>query len=214
MRLSRKLAAGVLAALGIGEMARADHSPPLDRPTPPPCCADGVCYPNPTTWGVYPTRWRRWPGVTDAPLEPSPAPAPGELGPEVPPYEAPPAEEEERRAPPPTQQRRPVEAPPEGEAAPGTHPTTPPEGATPPTGPFDLGPTMEESPTDEDSLRMPWDPQTDVDPPPALPFASIHAAPAVRRIQQPAAHTLLKPAAARRASGPNDPPPPLPLALN
>jgi hypothetical protein len=198
-------------------MARADHSPPLDRPTPPPCCADGVCYPNPTTWGVYPTRWRRWPGVTDAPLEPSPAPAPGELGPEVPPYEAPPAEEEERRAPPPTQQRRPVEAPPEGEAAPGTQPTTPPEGATPPTGPFNLGPTMEESPTDEDSLRMPWDePTSDVDPPPAPPFASIHAAPAARRSSQPTTPTLLKPATARRPSAPAayDPPPPLPLALN
>ena len=46
--------------------------PPIDRPSPPACCADGMCYPNPTTWGFYGTRWRRWPTTQ---LEPTPADA-------------------------------------------------------------------------------------------------------------------------------------------
>ena len=44
--------------------------PPLDRPSPPACCADGLCYPNRATWGLYETRWRRWPTEQ---LEPTPA---------------------------------------------------------------------------------------------------------------------------------------------
>lgn len=30
--------------------------------TPPPCAADGACYPRRDTWGNYVTRWRPWPG--------------------------------------------------------------------------------------------------------------------------------------------------------
>ena len=40
----------------------AAHPCTIDRPTPPPCAADGTCYPNENTWGWYPCHWRQWPG--------------------------------------------------------------------------------------------------------------------------------------------------------
>ncbi|MDC0936611.1 hypothetical protein OAS39_10015 [Pirellulales bacterium] len=48
-------------------------------PTPPPCAADGTCLPKWTTWGVYKTNWRPWPG-DNAGITPTPAasePSPG-----------------------------------------------------------------------------------------------------------------------------------------
>jgi hypothetical protein len=119
------------AALGVGAThgLLANGPPPMDRPTPPPCCADGLCYPNPVTWGHYPTRWRRWPGDYLEPLPPQltpPAPLPADL----PPYEAPSPEEEDRRAPPPTAPR---EAPPRTPEQPLTDPTAAPPGETPPS---------------------------------------------------------------------------------
>ena len=41
-------------------------------PTPPPCAADGACYPKRTTWGYYKTNWRPWPG-DKAGIQPTPA---------------------------------------------------------------------------------------------------------------------------------------------
>ena len=43
-------------------------SPPqgIERPSPPPCCADGQCFASPLTYGYYPTRvggagrWKVW----------------------------------------------------------------------------------------------------------------------------------------------------------
>jgi hypothetical protein len=39
------------------------RAPLIDPPTPPPCAADGICYPNTGGWGYYPARWRKWTGV-------------------------------------------------------------------------------------------------------------------------------------------------------
>jgi hypothetical protein len=102
--------------------------PPLDRPSPPPYCADGICHPNPLTFGWYPTRWRRWPTVA---LEPTPAKAvpPGGRVPDVRPYELPPKEEEDRAAPPHTQPRRDEgeeDEETEGTGTPGAMPVVPP----------------------------------------------------------------------------------------
>ena len=225
MRISKRYAAGVLAAFAMGEFASAHDPPPLDRPTPPPCCADGLCYPNPTTWGVYPTRWRRWPGVVDAALEPSPAPEPGELGPEVPSYEPPPAEEEDRRAPPPTQRRRPAAPPAEEEAGPGGPPEGE-DGAPSFESPSFDRPSLEERPAETPGIpTFPWDqpapeaePTSDADPPPAPPFASFRqkpSVPSVVRASNAAERPVVTPKAVRRQnSSTNDAPPPLPLAFH
>ncbi len=78
-----------------------------NRPSPPPSCADGVCYPNYQTWGHYGTRWRRWPIEIAPPVRPGVA-VPRPLGPDVPAYVPPPMEEEDRRAPPPSEPRVPA----------------------------------------------------------------------------------------------------------
>ncbi len=153
MRLSKTIAAGLLAGSGWVGLAVA-AAPPLDRPSPPPCCADGLCYPNPQTWGWYETRWRRWPTAYLEPVAPGARP-PAPLGPDIRPFEPPTAEEEDRRAPPPTAPRAEEPAAPtaEGETprapadrttpsaeTPRTAPLLPPQGApTPPpaTSPFD-----------------------------------------------------------------------------
>ena len=183
MKFIRTIGAGVLVACASNNPATAAN-PPLDRPTPPPCCADGICYPKPDTWGVYGTRWRRWPGDE---LEPTPASrAPGKAVPDLEPYETLPPELEDRSAPPPTKPRAEAEGegerPPERPIAPGpggemeaprgTPLTTPPESpltAPPesplvprPTTPFSPGPTSPFSPGTPTSPvpqgdRMPWE---------------------------------------------------------
>lgn len=71
----------------------------VDHATPPPCTAEGGCYPARESFGYYPQRWRRWPGSDYE------APAP-ELAVEgedslLPSFDPPAAEEEDQRAPPP-----------------------------------------------------------------------------------------------------------------
>lgn len=97
------------------------------RPTPPPCCVDGICYPNYATWGHYGTRWRPWP-IQVAAATREATPSPEELGPDLRPYETLPPEEEDRRAPPPSAPRgEPVPTVPRP-AAPGAGtPEAPPE---------------------------------------------------------------------------------------
>ena len=177
------------------------HPGIIDRPTPPPCCADGVCYPNPVTWGTYPTRWRRWPTVALAPT-PAEAAAPGAADEALPPFEPPRKEEEDRRAPPPTQpvEERPTEG--EGEPATtgaptnGVPPAMPPGGVTPPTPlipppqstltpPGDRALDLPDSfPFDDDPPETQAEPETngglpfgddmsgESDPPPKLPFST------------------------------------------
>jgi hypothetical protein len=175
-------------------------NPPLGRPTPPPCCADGICYPNATTWGWYETRWRRWPTED---LQPTPATGvgkPGQETPGIPSYETMSPELEDRKAPPPTKPRaeqeerseapreRPLAPAPDGESPPprpslttppGGLLTTPPESPLTPGGPAPFSPTPstpQTSPLAPPSTnRMPWEngnePTGDWDPPPTLPSA-------------------------------------------
>ena len=102
MRFKKRTTAGLLL-LSLGGSSFAAAPPCPDRPTPPPCCADGRCYPNPLTFGVYETRWRRWP-VEVAALGPDgqPGTLPAATD-DIPRFEAPPAEEEDQKAPPPTE---------------------------------------------------------------------------------------------------------------
>ena len=184
--------------------ASLEAAPPLDRPSPPPCCADGVCRPNPTTFGWYPTQWRRWPSEE---LQPTPAgssntvPGTG-LGPDVKPFETPRVEDEDRRAPPPSKhaqekaaEERAREGQPTSPAGPGgaampqdTGLPPLPIGPAAPAGPAGSGteapPTMPwdapATPGGEGGLpTRPWDkkaePTSDSDPPPALPVATATA---------------------------------------
>lgn len=184
MKVRKATAAGLLL-LGLSSPAGA-VSPCVERPTPPPCCADGHCYPNFETWGVYKTRWRPWPtdiAVTSAtgPVGQPPAQS------VVPPFEAPPAEEEDRRAPPPTPPREEGAARATSPATGSGETATPPqgqgpEGRVPPPGP--PRPTAEPGePVGPRRLLPPYSapapgprpsgstgPSSDADPPPALPF--------------------------------------------
>lgn len=157
------------------------------RPSPPPCSADGYCYPNYETWGHYRTRWRRWPiEISAAPAAARPGAKPAELGPDVPKYEALPPEEEDRRAPPPSVTRgKPVEFGPRqagpqegtGEEAPATAPRsslpglpTPPQEGTgtipspesifglPPEETSPAGPPTPGTPTDQTPRTAPLAP--------------------------------------------------------
>jgi hypothetical protein len=191
MRLRKMAAVGImLAGIGtVGSVAVAGP-PPLDRPTPPPCCADGHGYASPCTYGFYATRWRRWPieCMDQMPSRQFGPTRPQNLG--LQPYEPPKAEDEDRRAPPPT---TPPEEPMRGPAS--TSPTGGAENRTtaPAAGPFPI-PTPPPAtlfqpgqPTDSDTPRRgtlpPYvptgptpksldstGPTSDVDPPPSLPF--------------------------------------------
>ena len=227
MKLAKTMVMGI-GGMGLAYGALAAGPPPLDRPTPPPCCADGLCYPNPTTYGWYQRRWRRWP--TDV-LEPTPAELPGRVTPDIPAFDLPPKEEEDRSAPPPT---RPAEQEAEaGEEEPGAEvpPTMPlappPRSGMPPGSPFEDD-TPATEPTDTFPFGEPVLPRAadpgmpmgDADPPPSPPFGNpspktptVAEGPALRAAERiktvPAQRTNSPP---RRAPS-DDPPPALPLAL-
>lgn len=185
MRLTLTAAGGLLAMVGFASGAAA--AVPIDRPSPPPYCADGKCYPKTETWGFYQGRWRSWPGVDERPGPHGPSPTPAELlGPDLKQYETPLPQDEDRRAPPPTQ-------PPE-RALP-TIPSVPPEGGGPETdgapgpGAVPTGPGMERPGPPAPGIEGPAEPRVmmpipsgrpalprsgeeDADFPPALPFGS------------------------------------------
>lgn len=209
---------------------------PLDRPSPPPCAADGICYPNVNEWGYYSVRWRRWPGHELEPEAVEPTPA-EKLGPDIEPYELPTPEEEDERAPPSTTKREP-EAPAfdtdqegaesldsidqlDGPSQPGYPPpsgsgTPPPSrpGFSPPRpGLTPSGPGYR-SPLNppESPLQPSQEPTSDMDPPPAPPFAQnssrrhsgTSAAMLPMEVQTP------RPVSRTRAA--SDPPPAVPWA--
>jgi hypothetical protein len=224
----RLLTAGLLAICGHGELADAAGPPPLDRPSPPACCADGYCYPNRTTFGVYATRWRRWP-VGE--LEPTPAEVtPGApLGPEIPPFSLPPKEEEDRSAPPRTKAAERVAEEEEGGPetppmpAPGTTPTGTPPGldlplpddeSTPTGTPWRPGdPLLDTPPTQTPPAT--GIPTGDLDPPPAPPFRapSLVNSPTNRDSVRPAIRPPQRRVVPERRNPANDPPPAFPLTL-
>jgi hypothetical protein len=222
----------VFGLLGIAAAA----PPPLDRPTPPPCCADGHCIANPCTYGWYETRWRRWPcdcgeAVPGGQLTPTTKPS-GDL----PAYDIPPAEEEDRRAPLPTAprgedqtQRGPASGG-GGQSQPGGQ-APPPGAGQPPAGP--LGPLIQpgaESTAPRRGSLPTYEPQgagsksintqpsgppsSELDPPPVLPFGPrpiMQPAPIREANQRPAVPVRATPASAIAPS--DDPPPGLPASL-
>jgi hypothetical protein len=227
-QFKRTITASMLA---IGGGAALAGPPPLDRPSPPACCADGMCYPNPTTWGVYQTRWRRWPTEE---LEPTPAEERPDLVPEAERFERPPAEEEDRAAPPPTpaaerarEEEEEDAAVPQDGQAPGAAPVAPPggiqvplptrEAPTPPTlrMPWEEEPAAEPAPdVPESPGTVPLGPTGDLDPPPAPPFQSPRLVdrPAARTPDRPKAQPELDRVVPASRSPVFDPPPAFPLA--
>ncbi len=190
---------------GVGSAWRADAQVVgrIDPPTPPPCAADGTCYPNTCRWGFYPGRWRTWPGTELAPEPTSAAPTPAEqkrVSEELGHSETPPAELEDAAAPPSSPKHEPPAAAPEsnekpptsgGDGLPPGMPDVPlPDVETPSTAPLVAPPTSQ------------------ADPPPALPSA-------LSRLRsewggsattgQAAAPVVRKPGISRVPSG--DPPP-------
>jgi hypothetical protein len=221
----------MIACWGAASVVLAASPVPIDCPTPPPCAADGTCYPNECTWGWYPCRWRKWPGEE---LEPTPAgaqPTPAELkGSGLNPYETPTPEHEDTQAPPSTIKK------PEGSSsvAPAGEPPAPPEGAAPsrplppsgspagPSGPPQTAPTRGYStpsyptpyrptPSNPAGARQPT---SDADPPPALPrqLSAAWRSPAVADAL-PAANPMRPSNASRRSNG-DDPPPTMPSVFH
>jgi hypothetical protein len=127
MKLTRTITLAIVA--GIGPVAAATL--PLDRPTPPPCCVDGICTVHAAEFGYHPTRWRVWPGLSQAPLPTVQQPTIRNI-PGIPAIETPKPEEEDRQAPPPIRSLAPPR--PVTETSP---PTGGAPGATPQTAPFD-----------------------------------------------------------------------------
>ena len=133
------------------------RAPLVDPPTPPPCAADGTCYPNSGEWGYYPARWRTWPGGQ---LEPTPSKSPteaeGRVSPELSHSETPPAELEDAAAPPssPRRDEQSAEPPAEGEE---------------PAGVGKGGTSLPNVPLPDAETPPPLGPTSEHDPPPALP---------------------------------------------
>lgn len=179
------LALSAISATGLG------RAPLIDPPTPPPCAADGICYPNTVRWGYYPVRWRSWPGTQ---LEPTPAKSPTEAGrisSELGPAEPPPADVEDAAAPP-------------SSARPRDDGTKRGGGEKPasaiPTGDSPL-PNV---PLPDAESPSPLGPTSQIDPPPALP---VSLSPSRMRVGQgPTIFTPTNRATAPQVST-NDPPP-------
>jgi hypothetical protein len=186
-----------LAVCGVTGSASGRSPLPIDPPTPPPCAADGTCYPNTCEWGYYPSRWRTWPGDQ---LEPTPSKTPteaeGRVSPELGHSETPPPELEDAAAPPssPKREEATAEPPAAGERPPATDngesslPNVPlPDAETPSplgtTSEFDPPPPLPRSLSDklpgtgqrQAATPIGGRPTTSrvstIDPPPAPPWA-------------------------------------------
>lgn len=132
------------------------RAPLIDPPTPPPCAADGTCYPKTGEWGWYQSRWRTWPGDQ---LEPTPSTSPtaaGQVSPELSNSETPPADLEDAAAPPSSPRREEAE---EAPPVPGGEPPSKKTGES----------SLPNVPLPDAETPSPLGPTTDQDPPPALP---------------------------------------------
>jgi hypothetical protein len=143
------LSGALLVGCGSTSLVAAQTPGLIDRPTPPPCAADGTCYPNTKAWGYYPVRWRTWPGSAYASDASKLEPTPADLGPELRPHETPPAELEDKQAPPATTKRAPPQPP----------------------GPADENVEGEPGPPPGPAGAPPGSPTSDADPPPAFPLS-------------------------------------------
>lgn len=187
---------GLLLAMCCVSGTALGRAPLIDPPTPPPCAADGICYPNTGSWGYYQARWRTWPGMQ---LEPTPSKSPteeGRVSPELGPSETPPADLEDAAAPP--SSARPREK--DEESAPSeTPPATPSGGET----------SLPDVPLPDAESASPLGPATDHDPPPTLPRSlSANTRPLGRASAKTA--TMNRPTTSRVST--NDPPPAPPWA--
>jgi hypothetical protein len=182
---------------------------PIDRPTPPPCAADGTCYPSEGTWGWYPCKWRQWPGEVLVPTPAGAQPTPAELqkgG--LGPFETPTPEREDTQAPPSTAKKTETKAgtgegestnlEPEGGAMP---PRIPREGVSAPPQPPQEGPAGTPRGYSAPNIPTPNYPTPNI-PTPNYP-TPYKPAPA-----QPS------PMPTRPTTGDADPPPALPWASN
>jgi hypothetical protein len=173
------------------------RAPLIDPPTPPPCAADGTCYPKTGEWGYYPGRWRAWPGVN---LEPTPSKSPtaadDQVSPELGRSETPPAELEDAAAPPSSPRRE------ESEEVP------PVPGGEPPAG-GKADSSLPTVPLPDAETAAPIGPTSETDPPPALPRSLMtrHTVPGQRSAARMAGS---RPATAGVST--NDPPPAPPWA--
>jgi hypothetical protein len=239
MKLVSIITCGVMASLA-GSTWAIDL---LDRPSPPPCCVDGVCYAHATQFGYFQTRWRVWPGLSVAPMPtvqpPTARPVPG-----MPIIEPPKPEEEDRQAPPPIKSAVPQsELQPPAGAVPRSTPLesldgrggtseAPPAPRTQGPGGFPQQPSgFPQQPGGIPQPFLPPGPSTtplptggersgaDVDRPPLPPFASARGN-GLRTIQSsgftsnPRAELRpAAPSARQRQRAASDPPPAPPLAL-
>jgi hypothetical protein len=173
------------------------RAPLIDPPTPPPCAADGTCYPKTGEWGYYPARWRTWPGVN---LEPTPSKSPtaadDQVSPELGRSETPPADLEDAAAPPSSPRRE------ESEEAPPVPGGEPPAGGKPESA-------LPNVPLPDAETAAPFGPTSDSDPPPALPKSLLSQRTAPDR--RPVAKMAGPRSAAARVST-SDPPPVPPWA--
>lgn len=221
--LFRKATTTGLLLVGLSSPAVA-VSPCVERPTPPPSCADGHCYANPSTWGFYGTRWRRWPMDNLEPIPEGQVTPQQQLG--VPTFDTPPAEEEDRRAPPPTTPKEgeetgspaKTEAPPAGpDGRTPSAPARPSSEPTEPVGPRRILPpyTPPQPPSSRPSTSS--GPTSDADPPPSLPFgpsmtsATSATVPQVKRL--PAIPAPMPKVSLGINTTSDDPPPALPGGL-
>ncbi len=182
-----------LVVWGVTDPAAGRSPLPIDPPTPPPCAADGTCYPNTCEWGYYPSRWRTWPGGQ---LEPTPSKAPteaeGRVSPEIGHSETPPPDLEDAAAPPSSPKR-------EGPPAAGEGPPATDSGDT----------NLPDVPLPDDETASPLGPTSEHDPPPALPRSLSSKLPA-RGNRQAATPIGVRQMQPRVSTG--DPPPAPPWA--
>jgi hypothetical protein len=187
---------------GAADFAAGRSPIPMDPPTPPPCAADGTCYPRTAEWGYYPVRWRAWPGAGMQPTSDiSPTPADQRrVSDELGHSEPPPADLEDAAAPPssPKRQAPPLESPEPPSGAPAGD--VPPPESTAPSRPDSSLPDVP-LPDDENSL---FGPSTEHDPPPTLP-RSISSRTQPQQARQAA--TLPRRATAASQVSTTDPPP-------
>lgn len=178
----------------------------VDHATPPPCTAEGGCYPKRNTFGFTETKWRRWPGANYGGTGPEVAGPAGDL----PAIEAPTPMDEDKRSPPPIED---VASPEDEEAdEAGFEPPTP----RPPAFDSDLpGVEIDLPPLPEinqPGFRPPPAPRDGG--PPALPFGS--TGPRLNGKERwiptrPAFGT--SPAVLRKPANSDNPPPALPTGF-
>lgn len=178
----------------------------VDHATPPPCTAEGGCYPKRNTWGYHTTKWRRWPGAVYGGPAPETAGSPDDL----PVIEPPTPADEDKSSPPPIEDTPSPED--EGVEDGDFEPAPPAFRRELPGVEIDLPPLPEVAPP---SLPRPAGPGFQ-DSPPALPFGFNEPSQSPNKTENwaPSRPTFgTTPTVLRKPASQNDPPPPLPAGF-